>query len=83
MSKPTALIIEHDFTGHRWRYVEWAVQAYTEAGYHCMVVTDPGNQAHPLAQRMLAAQDAAAGNGPPGSPVRFEIDDLGFAVNAA
>lgn len=62
MSKPTALIIEHDFTGHRWRYVEWAVQAYTEAGYHCMVVTDPGNQAHPLAQRMLAAQDAAAGN---------------------
>ncbi|GAB7548504.1 glycosyltransferase [Cupriavidus sp. CuC1] len=60
MSEPTALIIEHDFTGHRWRYVEWAVQAYTEAGYHCMVVTDPGNQAHPLAQRMLAGQNPAA-----------------------
>ncbi|MGO4331456.1 group 1 glycosyl transferase [Cupriavidus sp. 2TAF22] len=53
MPDPTALIIEHDFTGHRWRYVEWAMQAYREAGYHCMVATDPSNRDHPLARRLL------------------------------
>jgi len=56
MPDPTALIIEHDFTGHRWRYVEWAMQAYREAGYHCMVATDPANREHPLARRLLAGQ---------------------------
>lgn len=39
-SEPTVLIVEPDFTGHRQRYVEWAVQALTEAGRRCLVATD-------------------------------------------
>ncbi|MGN6805269.1 MAG: glycosyltransferase, partial [Trinickia sp.] len=42
-SKPTprdtVLVIEPNFTGHRWRYAQWAAEAYTDAGYRCVVVT--------------------------------------------
>lgn len=39
-SEPTVLFVEPDFTGHRQRDVEWAVQAFTEAGRRCLVATD-------------------------------------------
>lgn len=46
-------IIEPNFTGHRWRYVEWIAQACVEAGHRCLVVTDTGYAQHPLAQRIV------------------------------
>ena len=48
----TVLIVEPNFTGHRWRYAEWAATAYMEAGYRCVIVTDPANAAHSLATRI-------------------------------
>ncbi|WP_322030751.1 glycosyltransferase [Paraburkholderia sp. J76] len=45
-------IIEPNFTGHRWRYVEWVAQACVEAGHRCVVVTDTEYANHPLAQRI-------------------------------
>jgi glycosyltransferase involved in cell wall biosynthesis len=57
MTKDTILIIEPDFSGHRWRYAEWAAEACVEAGYPCVIVTASANATHPLAQRL------AAGNG--------------------
>jgi glycosyltransferase involved in cell wall biosynthesis len=45
----TVLIVEPNFTGHRWRYAEWAAAAYAEAGYRCVIVTDPANAGHSLA----------------------------------
>ncbi|CAG2159878.1 glycosyltransferase [Cupriavidus numazuensis] len=53
-SAPALLIIEPDFTGHRWRYVEWAMQAFAEAGHRCVVVTDSANHGHRLAQALAA-----------------------------
>jgi glycosyltransferase involved in cell wall biosynthesis len=55
MIKDTVLIIEPDFSGHRWRYAEWAAQACVEAGYRCLIVTASANAPHPLAQRLSAA----------------------------
>jgi glycosyltransferase involved in cell wall biosynthesis len=46
----TVLIIEPNFTGHRWRYAQWAAAAYIEAGYRCVIVTDPENAGHALAR---------------------------------
>jgi glycosyltransferase involved in cell wall biosynthesis len=54
--KPRALVIEPDFSGHRWRYVQWAVEALIESGYACVVSTDAGNRAHPL----LASYEAGS-----------------------
>jgi glycosyltransferase involved in cell wall biosynthesis len=48
----TVLIVEPNFTGHRWRYAEWAAAAYGEAGYWCVIVTDPANAGHALAKRI-------------------------------
>jgi glycosyltransferase involved in cell wall biosynthesis len=48
----TVLIVEPNFTGHRWRYAEWAAAAYVEAGYRCVIVTDPANAGHSLATRI-------------------------------
>jgi glycosyltransferase involved in cell wall biosynthesis len=48
----TVLIVEPNFTGHRWRYAEWAAAAYKEAGYRCVIVTDPANAGHSLARRI-------------------------------
>jgi glycosyltransferase involved in cell wall biosynthesis len=48
----TVLIVEPDFSGHRWRYAEWAAAAYMEAGYRCVIVTDPANAGHSLAARI-------------------------------
>jgi glycosyltransferase involved in cell wall biosynthesis len=48
----TVLIVEPSFTGHRWRYAEWAAAAYAEAGYRCVIVTDPANAGHSLAMRI-------------------------------
>ncbi|WP_322010093.1 glycosyltransferase [Paraburkholderia sp. J12] len=45
-------IIEPNFTGHRWRYVEWIAQACVEAGHRCVIVTDTEYAAHPLVQRV-------------------------------
>lgn len=57
MTKDTILVIEPDFSGHRWRYAEWTAQACVDAGYQCVIVTASANATHPLAQRL------AAGNG--------------------
>ncbi|PMS37039.1 hypothetical protein B0G57_115131 [Trinickia symbiotica] len=43
-----ALVIEPDFSGHRWRYVEWTIEALIEAGYDCTLSTDARNREHPL-----------------------------------
>ncbi|RFU48107.1 glycosyltransferase [Paraburkholderia sp. DHOC27] len=56
MPKDTVLIIEPDFSGHRWRYAEWAAQACLEAGYACVIATASANATHPLAQRLARPQ---------------------------
>jgi glycosyltransferase involved in cell wall biosynthesis len=53
-SAGTVLIIEPNFTGHRWRYAGWAADAYIEAGYSCVIVTDPANAGHSIAKRIVA-----------------------------
>ncbi|SAL48394.1 Glycosyl transferases group 1 [Caballeronia terrestris] len=58
MINDTVLIIEPNFSGHRWRYAEWAANAYMEAGYRCVIVTEPSNASHPLVAR-LQAEDRA------------------------
>lgn len=55
-STPALLIIEPEFTGHRWRYVEWTMQAFAEAGHRCLVVTDAANRDHRLAQALAAGR---------------------------
>ena len=50
----TVLVIEPNFTGHRWRYAGWAADAYIEAGYSCVIVTDPANAGHSIAKRIVA-----------------------------
>ena len=52
MPKDTVLIIEPNFSGHRWRYAEWAANAYMEAGYRSLIVTDPLNGSHPLVKKI-------------------------------
>jgi len=47
------LIIEPDFSGHRWRYAQWAADAYIEAGYRCLIVTERRNAQHELARRIV------------------------------
>lgn len=54
MPEDTVLIIEPDFSGHRWRYAEWAAHAYVEAGYRCVIVTSPANAGHPLVEAIRA-----------------------------
>ena len=48
------LIIEPDLSGHRWRYAQWAAEAYIEAGYRCLIVTERHNEQHELARRIIA-----------------------------
>lgn len=50
------VIIEPNFTGHRWRYVEWIAQACIEAGYPCLIVTENSNEDHRLAREIFAAK---------------------------
>jgi glycosyltransferase involved in cell wall biosynthesis len=52
MDQDTVLIVEPNFTGHRWRYAQWAANAYTEAGYRCVIVTDPVNAGHALTRQI-------------------------------
>lgn len=54
MPNDTVLIIEPNFSGHRWRYAEWAANAYMEAGYRSLIVTDPLNGSHPLVKKIRA-----------------------------
>jgi glycosyltransferase involved in cell wall biosynthesis len=63
MTKDTILVIEPDFSGHRWRYAEWAGQACVEAGYQCVIVTASANATHPLAQRLAAGNRNDNGTG--------------------
>lgn len=60
MTKDTVLVIEPDFSGHRWRYAEWAAQACIGAGYQCVIVTASANATHPLAQRLVAGNGTDA-----------------------
>ncbi|ACC71633.1 glycosyltransferase [Paraburkholderia phymatum] len=55
-SRGYVVIIEPNFTGHRWRYVEWIAQACLEAGYPCLVVTENSNEDHRLAREIMAAR---------------------------
>lgn len=50
------VIIEPNFTGHRWRYVEWIAQTCLEAGYPVLVVTENSNEDHRLAREIMAAR---------------------------
>jgi glycosyltransferase involved in cell wall biosynthesis len=63
------LVIEPDFTGHRWRYAHWAALAYREAGWRSIVVTMPANRDHSLAREI-------ADERPPGLDIAF-IEELG------
>ncbi len=53
--RESVLIIEPNFTGHRWRYAQWAAEAYTEAGYRCLIVTESRNEDHRLARKIISA----------------------------
>jgi glycosyltransferase involved in cell wall biosynthesis len=50
------VIVEPNFSGHRWRYVEWIAQTCLEAGYPCLVVTENSNEDHRLAREIMAAK---------------------------
>lgn len=52
--RESVLIIEPNFTGHRWRYAQWAAEAYTDAGYRCLVVTESRNEDHRLARKIAS-----------------------------
>ncbi|MEA3087729.1 MAG: hypothetical protein QOC89_5426 [Paraburkholderia sp.] len=58
MEQDYVLIVEPNLTGHRWRYVEWTMQACTEAGYPCILATESGNEDHRLARQIVAANRA-------------------------
>ena len=47
------LVIEPDFTGHRWRYAQWAAQAYAEQGMRSIIATVPSNESHPLSRAIV------------------------------
>ncbi|SIT42894.1 Glycosyl transferase group 1 [Paraburkholderia ribeironis] len=49
------LIVEPNLTGHRWRYVEWTMQACADAGYPCLFVTECANEDHRLPRQIAAA----------------------------
>lgn len=51
----TVLVIEPNFTGHRWRYAQWAAEAYAEAGHACLIVTESRNEDHRLARKIVGA----------------------------
>lgn len=50
------VIIEPNFTGHRWRYAQWIAEACIEAGDPCIVVTDVANEDHRFAREIAAAR---------------------------
>ncbi|RKP51262.1 glycosyltransferase [Trinickia fusca] len=52
------LIVEPNFTGHRWRYAQWAAEAFIEAGYACLIVTESCNEDHRLARKITQANRA-------------------------
>ncbi|AJZ58757.1 glycosyl transferases group 1 family protein [Paraburkholderia fungorum] len=58
MEQDYVLIVEPNLTGHRWRYVEWTMQACTEAGYPCILATESANEDHRLARQIAAANRA-------------------------
>jgi glycosyltransferase involved in cell wall biosynthesis len=68
MAHDTILIVEPNFTGHRWRYAQWAANAYMEAGYRCVIVTDPANAGHSLCKQIEAAN---LGNAQPNLEMAF------------
>lgn len=55
MEQDYVLIVEPNLTGHRWRYVEWTMQACAEAGYPCILATECANEDHRLARQIVAA----------------------------
>ncbi|MGF6769068.1 glycosyltransferase involved in cell wall biosynthesis [Paraburkholderia sp. GAS199] len=55
MQQPYVLIVEPNLTGHRWRYVEWTMQACAEAGYPCILATESANEDHRLPRQIMAA----------------------------
>ncbi|MEA3119450.1 MAG: hypothetical protein QOI13_2720 [Paraburkholderia sp.] len=55
-TRESVLIIEPNFTGHRWRYAQWVADAYTEAGYPCLIATESRNEDHRLAHKIVASR---------------------------
>ncbi|WP_144154263.1 glycosyltransferase [Paraburkholderia sp. BCC1885] len=81
MTNDTVLVIEPNFTGHRWRYAEWAADACVEAGYRCLIVTASANAPHALAQRLAAAGNPAlqiAFVDPPAPSGRRGLDSISY-----
>ncbi|HZZ10012.1 MAG TPA: glycosyltransferase [Paraburkholderia sp.] len=58
MEQDYVLIVEPNLTGHRWRYVEWIMQACAEAGYPCILATESANEDHRLPRQIVAANRA-------------------------
>ena len=58
MEQDYVLIVEPNLTGHRWRYVEWIMQACAEAGYPCILATESANEDHRLPRQIMAANRA-------------------------
>ncbi|MEA3121111.1 MAG: hypothetical protein QOH33_652, partial [Paraburkholderia sp.] len=54
-TRESVLIIEPNFTGHRWRYAQWIADAYTEAGYPCLIATESSNEDLRLALKIVAS----------------------------
>ncbi|HEV3423955.1 MAG TPA: glycosyltransferase [Paraburkholderia sp.] len=75
MTKDTVLVIEPDFSGHRWRYAEWAAQACVEAGYQCIIVTASANAPHPLAQRLAGCDGDGRAGGPNAAGLQITFVD--------
>ena len=58
--KPRALVIEPDFSGHRWRYAKWCAEALVEAGYACIIATDASNRTHPVVDELAIERPEVA-----------------------
>lgn len=57
-ARECVLIVEPNFTGHRWRYAQWAADAFIEAGYACLIITESCNEDHRLARKITQANRA-------------------------
>lgn len=78
--RKSVLIIEPNFTGHRWRYAQWAAEAYTEAGYPCLIVTESRNEDHRLARKIAGAarSDLEIAFVDPPEPSRGGLDRIAY-----
>ncbi len=58
--RPRALLIEPDFSGHRWRYAKWCAEALEESGYSCVIATNASNRTHPVVEELAIERPEVA-----------------------